>query len=171
MGLGTAIALQVGAGVFKGIQAKKAGDKQKKLFEAEAAVVEKEAKKEAGRLRRIFKVQNADRKLGFLKHGVALFGSPENIISTGISLQSEEVQSVLERGKAQSQFLKLQGSNAAKEGRAQLIGNIFQGVTSGATTFAVGKQFGAFDKDISTEKFGTITSKDARLAGRHGILL
>ena len=155
--IATAITLQVGAGFISGITANKAGKQQQKLLEKQADIAVVESKKEAGRLRRIFKIQNANRKLGFFKQGVAIFGSPSSIISTSINLQSEEVVSVLDRGTAQANLLRAQGRIARSQGRAQLIGSIFGGVASGVGTFATAKAFGAFPGKFGGEGLNTNT--------------
>ncbi len=155
MGVGEALvvssALQVGSGIFAGVQANKAGKEQQKLLDEQAGIVRGEAKATARRFRLRNKVNNAKLKLQFLHQGVGIAGSPANVIASDINLQDEEVRSIIESGEAKSQLLELQGENARSEGRAGLIGGIIQGISSGVSTFAIAKSRGFFDKpDVFT---------------------
>lgn len=151
MGVETAIALQVGSGVMSGMAAKKAGKEQQKLLEQQAVVVRAEAKRDAGRLRLRHKQATARKKLQFFKQGVAMPGSPANIIASDINLQDEEARAIISRGNAQSSLLIQQGQNARNEGRAALLGNIMGGIASGVMT-------GVLANSLQTESLGGLDS-------------
>lgn len=164
MGVGEALvlstALQAGSSIYAGIEANKVGGQQKKLYDKQAAIAISEAKDEAGRLRLRNKIDNARVKLQFLHQGVAISGSPANILATDINLQDKEVRAVLDRGVAQSQILSLQGQIAKNEGRAQLISGIIGGISSGVSTFATAKFLGFFNSgNIAPNSSSGITSK------------
>ena len=149
MGIEVAIALQVTSGVISGVAAKKAGKAQQKQFEQQAGVVRAEAKRDAGRLRLRHKQATARKKLQFFKQGVAIAGSPANIIASDINLQDEEARAIIARGNAQSSLLITQGQNARNEGRAALLGNILGGISSGIMT-------GVFADSLKTEDFDAL---------------
>ena len=134
MGVEVAIGLQIASGVISGIAAKKAGEARQKQFEQQAGVVRAEAKRDAGRLRLRHKQATARKKLQFFKQGVAIPGSPANIIASDINLQDEEARAIIARGNAQSSLLITQGQNARNEGRAALLSNIIGGISAGIQT-------------------------------------
>ncbi len=161
MGIETAIALQVGTGIISGIAANKAGKVQQKQLEQQAEVVRAEAKRDAGRLRLRHKQDVARKKLQFFKQGVAIAGSPANIIASDINLQDEEARAIIERGNAQSSLLITQGQNARNEGRAALLGNILGGISSGIKTGVLANSLGTEDLDV----LSTSVNPDTRLQG------
>jgi len=137
VGIGAAIALSVGSGIISGVAANKAGKAQQKQFEQQAEAVRAEAKRDAGRLRLRHKQATARKKLQFFKQGVAIPGSPANILASDINLQDEEARAIIARGNAQSNLLITQGLNARNEGRAALLGSVISGVASGFMTGAL----------------------------------
>lgn len=149
MGIEVAIALQVASGVASGIAANKAGKAQQKQLEEQAEVVRAEAKRDAGRLRLRHKQTIARKKLQFFKQGVAIPGSPANILASDINLQDEEARAIIARGNAQSNLLITQGLNARNEGRAALLSNIISGVSSGIQT-------GIFANALQTESLDVL---------------
>lgn len=144
--IGAVVALQVGSGVFQGVQAKKAGEAQKKQLDAQASLTLSESKREAGRLRLQHKIENAGLKLQFLQQGVGLAGSPENILASSMNLQDEEARAIISSGEAKSQFLSLQGQNARSQGRAALISGVVSGIAAGGSTAIMAKAGGLLDK-------------------------
>lgn len=148
MGVETAIvasmALQVGSGIVQGVAANKAGEETKKLAGSEAALAIKEGKREAGRLRLQHKIHNARTKLEFFKRGVAVAGSPENILVSNINLQDEEARAILGRSAKIAQNITQGGLNARSEGRAALISGIVGGVGSAIGTGIQAKSLGFF---------------------------
>ncbi len=160
MGIGAAIAFQVATGVVSGIAADKAGKAQQKQLEQQAEVVRAEAKRDAGRLRLRHKQATARKKLQFFKQGVAIPGSPANIIASDINLQDEEARAIIARGNAQSNLLITQGQNARNEGRAALLGNIIGGISSGIQTGVLAGSLKTESLDVlgTSVKHGIITS-------------
>lgn len=156
MSIGAAIALQVVTGVVSGIAAGKAGKAQQKQLEQQAEVVRSEAKRDAGRLRLRHKQATARKKLQFFHQGVALVGSPANIIASDINLQDEEARAIIARGNAQSNLLITQGQNARNEGRAALLGNILGGISSGITT-------GILAESLGTETLDALGTGNAQI--------
>jgi len=134
MGVETAIlvgSLAVGASkIIGGIEAKKAGKKQKKLLEGQAAVAREEAKEEAGRVRRAHKKENARFKVRVLSRGVGFEGSPVAELQSNEFFQGLETQSIIDRGEAVAGLLEQQGKQAAKNGRAQFTGGLISGIGS-----------------------------------------
>ena len=149
MGIGAAVAFQVISGVVSGIAAKKAGKAQQKQLEQQAEVVRAEAKRDAGRLRLRHKQATARKKLWFFHQGVAIPGSPANIIASDINLQDEEARAIIARGAAQSNLLIAQGQIARSEGRAALLGKIMGGISSGIQT-------GIMANTLQTEKLDVL---------------
>ncbi len=154
MGIEVAIGLQVASGIVSGIAAKRAGKAQQKQLEQQAGVVRAEAKRDAGRLRLRHKQDVARKKLQFFKQGVAIPGSPANIIASDINLQDEEARAIIARGNAQSSLLITQGQNARNEGRAALLGNIIGGISSGIQTGVLANSL----KTESLDTLGTLSS-------------
>lgn len=142
MGIEVAIAAQIASSVVSGIAADKAGKEQQKLFKEQAAVVRKEAKRDAGRLRMRHKADNAQFKINALHLGVAIHGSVASNLASRENLQDEEARAIISRGNAQSMVLLKQGQNARNEGRAALIGNFISGASSAFTTAALSNQLG-----------------------------
>lgn len=134
MGIEAAIAAQIAVGVVQGVAADQAGKETQKQFKRQAEVVQREAKRDAGRLRMNFKQENARFKLQALHQGVGVSGSIANVLATRINLQDDEARSIVDRGNAQASLLLAQGRRAKNEGRAALIGNVLSGITSGITT-------------------------------------
>ncbi len=158
MGIEAAIAFQVVTGVVSGIAAEKAGKAQQKQFEQQAKVVRAEAKRDAGRLRLRHKQAIARKKLQFFKQGVAIPGSPANIIASDINLQDEEARAIIARGNAQSSLLITQGQIAKSEGRAALLSSIMGGISSGIMTGVLAGSLKTEDLDVlgtSTQQIGT----------------
>lgn len=155
MGIGAAIALQVGTGVMSGIAAKKAGKAQQKQLEQQAETVRAEAKRDAGRLRLHHKQAVARKKLQFFKQGVAIPGSPASIIASDINLQDEEARAIIARGNAQSSMLITQGQNARNEGRAALLSGIMGGISSGIMTGIMANSLKTDTLSSSKTRFGS----------------
>lgn len=170
MGVETALfatmALQAGSGIAQGIAAKEAGDEAKKLSESEAALALSEGKREAGRLRLEHKIYNANLKLQFFKRGVAIPGSPENIIASSINLQDEEARAILGRSAKQAQNILQGGLNAQAEGRAALISGIVGGVTSATVTGIQAKSLGFFSGNKIPPVTGTTAPGTTPLSNR-----
>ena len=155
MGVGTAIAMQVGSGVVSGMAADKAGKAAQKQFEQQAGVVRAEAKRDAGRLRLRHKQEVARKKLQFFHQGVGMAGSPSNIIASDMNLQDEEARAIIARGNAQGNLLITRGQNARNEGRAALLGNIMGGISSGIMT-------GVMANSLKTDTLDTLSNSSTR---------
>ncbi len=159
MGIEAAIAIQVGSGIVSGIAAAKASKATQKQLKAQAELVRKEAKRDAGRLRIRHKQAVARKKLQFFKQGVGIAGSPANIIAGDINAQDEEARAIIARGDAQSQLLIAQGQNARNEGRAALLSNIVSGISSGIQTGVLANTLQMESLDV----IGTAPAPSARV--------
>lgn len=106
-------------------QKKRAGmlEDQSRLAQSEAAA---QAKRRATEVRRFA----ANQKVAFLKNGVTLEGSPLIALEDTYTMGQEEVDSIVNRGNAQSNLYWQEAKLAKKQGRAAMIG----GLTGAAST-------------------------------------
>lgn len=121
--------IKAGTSIFAGNEARKAGKVSQAQFKEQARIILAEAKRDAGNLRLKHKIDLARLKLQFLHQGVAIQGSAERIVESSEHQQNKETQAIIDSGVARSQFMLLQGKNAASAGRAQLIGSIASGAS------------------------------------------
>lgn len=143
-GLGAAIAVSAGLDVLAGIFSYMAGDDMRGAAESRARMVRMEAEADAQRYAESAQDFKARQKLAFLKSGVALSGSPLDVLDESARVARENVSAIKARGEAQALDQENQGIGAQMQGRAALIG----GISSAGKTAITGLY--QMDKDRKT---------------------
>lgn len=118
---------------------KRAGmqEDQARLATAEAAA---QAKRRASDVRRFA----ANQKVAFLKNGVTLEGSPLIALEDTYTMGQEEVDSIVNRGNAQSNLYWQEAKLSKKQGRAAMISGITGAASSALDSYGTGKKGGMF---------------------------
>lgn len=163
MGIEVAIITAMAGSVYGGVSAQQSGKAQEKFARKQAKLVIAESREEAERLQGEFDQFNAMQALSFLSSGLNLLGTPSAVRLSNEVRQAQEIQSVLDAGVAQSDFLKSQGVTAKREGRAKLIGGFTQAIGFGAAAV----QAGAFTPStVQTTSSGPVTAAQESAATR-----
>lgn len=139
-----AASVAAGGKIMGGMSERDAQKHQAGLLEDQARLSQAEAnaqaKKRALEVRRFA----ANQKVAFLKNGVTLEGSPLIALEDTYTLGQEEVNSITERGNAQSNLYWRQAQQAKKQGRAAMVGGLAGAGSTAILTYGMGQQGGLF---------------------------
>lgn len=120
MGIETALiaaaAVSIGGSVIGGLQANKESKRQARIARAEAEERAKASERRTDKIR-------SQQLVGFLKSGVRIAGTPEEVLAETEQLGAEEAASIRRSGEATARGLRAQGRQA-----------LFSGISSGFST-------------------------------------
>jgi hypothetical protein len=125
--------------LYSGITQNQAASEQAKLFFEQGATQAIEAEREALRREKLASRFKARQAMLFVKSGVRLEGSPLLLLEETQIEAEKEVEAIRQQGRARQRISFAQGEMAGSEGRARLVGSLFEGVSSGlAMSSAIG---------------------------------
>ncbi len=133
------IATTIGGHIFGGISASKAADAEADALEREAALARQEALEEADRLEKEHRKFLSRQSIMFLKGGVTLSGSPLLVLEETREEKKKQVEAQKKRAGALFQLGLDKAKRVSAEGRARLVGGLFDATSSGTSLFLQAK--------------------------------
>lgn len=148
MGLETALiaatVVSVGSSIAGGISANNAAKREAALEEEQGRIAQDEANVEAGRRADEVRKFRARQKMGFLKSGVTLEGSPLLVLEETLNEGQKEVDAIVRSGDAKRRFANESASITRSKGRAAMISGFGNAASSAISSYGIGKQAGMF---------------------------
>lgn len=111
--------------IYSGMEAKKQGEEQQRLYEEQARIQQEETataiSQKSDERRRLLATQ----RMAYLANGVELTGTPLVVGEDTFNEYQKEIDAMKRSGSAKVSLLNKQGSMAATSGRTQLISSLF----------------------------------------------
>lgn len=150
--------------VIGGISANNAAKREAALQQEQGRLAQEEANREAARHAQDVRRFSRTQSLAFLRNGVTLAGSPLLVAEDTLTQGQEEVNSIVESGNAQRTLYNQRASATRNSGRAALVGGIGQAAGTVASSYAVGRSAGLFNRTSSTGDFSSSFARDTMLS-------
>lgn len=121
-----------------------AANRESKYIEEQGSILQAESERDARIKAREVEKFMAAQSHRFVSSGVTLQGSPIEVLNETRRLGQEEINAIIERGKAQSQLAKLKAANMRAGGRNSMLLSAGKIAGMGVEGYVMGRRLGIF---------------------------
>lgn len=139
----TLVGVSGGFDIMSGLFGKEAADAEASSLRSQAALLKLETEAEISRYAESARVFQAKQKLAYMKSGVALEGSPLDILDETVRVSAENINAMRAKGTAQAQELMGKAAKTKAAGRTAFVSGIGGAVKK---VSEAGTKYGWFSK-------------------------